>query len=114
MSRHDDQRLLDILAAAEAIASHTRRGGLDDGLVFDAVRVRLIEIGEAVKAIDPVVLAREPTIPWVDVAGMRDHLAHRYFDTAHSIVQATVTDDLPPLVAAVRRLLDQMGADPSG
>lgn len=112
MSRHDDQRLVDILAAAAAIASHTRRGGLDDGLVFDAVRVRLIEIGEAVKAIDPDLLAQEPGIPWVDVAGMRNHLAHRYFDTAHGIVQATVTDDLPPLVAAVQRLLDRMALDP--
>lgn len=37
---------------------------------------------------------------------MRNHLAHRYFDTAHAIVRATITDDLPPLVAAVRRLLD--------
>ena len=43
MTRHDDQRLADIIAAAAAIADHTRRGGLDDGLVFDAVRVRLIE-----------------------------------------------------------------------
>lgn len=39
MSRHNDQRLRDILAAADAINDHTRRGGLDDGLVFDAVRV---------------------------------------------------------------------------
>lgn len=36
MSRHNDQRLADILAAAEAIAAHVRRGGFDDGLVFDA------------------------------------------------------------------------------
>lgn len=48
MSRRDDERLADVVAAAEAIASHLRRGGLGDGLVFDAVRVRLIEIGEAV------------------------------------------------------------------
>ncbi len=108
MSRYNDQRLADILAAAAAIADHMGRGGLDDGLVFDAVRVRLIEIGEAVKAIDSELLAREPGIPWIDVAGMRNHLAHRYFDTAHSIVQATVSDDLPPLVAAVQRLLDTL------
>jgi uncharacterized protein with HEPN domain len=94
----------DILAAADAIAAHLERGGLDDGLVFDAVRVRLIEIGEAVKAIDPEVLAAEPDIPWVDVAGMRNYLAHRYFDTAQAIVQVTVDHDLPPLIEAVRRL----------
>ncbi|HVV21282.1 MAG TPA: HepT-like ribonuclease domain-containing protein, partial [Pseudonocardiaceae bacterium] len=50
--------------------------------------------------------ASEPDIPWADVAGMRDHLAHRYFDTVHSIVQATVIHDLPPLVAAVERLVE--------
>jgi len=55
--------------------------------VFDAVHVRLIGIGEAVKDTDPDVLATELQILWRDVAGMRDHLAHRYFDTAHSIVQ---------------------------
>lgn len=50
MTRRDRQRLNDILAAVEAIRAHLERGDLDDGLVFDAVRVRLIEIGEAVKA----------------------------------------------------------------
>ena len=106
MSRRDDQRLEDILAAVVAIGDHLGRGPLDDGLVFDAVRVRLIEIGEAVRAISPELLEREPEIPWVDVAGMRNHLAHRYFDTAHAIVRATIAHDLPPLVAAVQRLLD--------
>lgn len=105
MSRRDDQRLGDILAAVAAIDDHLGRGSLDDGLVFDAVRVRLIEIGEAVRAISPALLDREPDVPWVDVAGMRDHLAHRYFDTEHAIVRATVDHDLPPLIAAVERLL---------
>jgi uncharacterized protein with HEPN domain len=102
--RADGQRLEDVLAAAEAIADHLRRGTLEDGLVFDAVRVRLIEIGEAVKALDPELLATEPSVPWQDITGMRDHLTHRYFDTDHTIVAATVEHDLPPLVAAVRRL----------
>ena len=102
--RGDTQRLDDVLAAAAAIESHMERGTLADGLVFDAVRVRLIEIGEAVKDIDPDALASEPAIPWQDVAGMRDHLAHRYFDTNHAIVAATVDHDLPPLIAAVERL----------
>jgi uncharacterized protein with HEPN domain len=111
VTRRDEQRLDDILVAARAIADYVQRGGLDDGLVFDAVRVRLIEIGEAVKSIDRTLLDREPEVPWVDVAAMRNHLAHRYFDTAHTIVRATVEEDLPPLVAAVERLL--AGIDPA-
>jgi hypothetical protein len=36
---------------------------------------------------------------------MRDHLAHRYFDTAHAILQSTVDDDLPELERAVHALI---------
>jgi uncharacterized protein with HEPN domain len=111
VSRDADRRFADVLAAADAINKHLARGRLDDGLIFDAVRVRLIEIGEAVKSIDPVVLALEPDIPWIDIAAMRNHLAHRYFDTAHAIVRATLDNDLPPLVAAVRRLQSRLTPD---
>lgn len=104
---------MDVIAAVDAIAAHRARGQLDDGLVFDAVRVRLIEIGEAIKDLPADLLALEPDIPWRDVAAMRHHLAHRYFDTAHAIVQATVDGDLPPLVAAAQRLLNRM-ADTDG
>lgn len=106
MSRHDAERLADIVDAIAAIQRHLDRGDLDDGLVYDAVRARLIEIGEAVKGISPDILAGEPHIPWVDVAGMRDRLAHHYFDLSHAIVRATVDDDLPSLHAAVQRLLE--------
>lgn len=104
MKRYDDQRLDDITTAVTAIRSHLGRGDLSDGLVFDAVRIRLLEIGEAVKAISPSLLATEPGIPWKNVAAMRDQLAHRYFDTEHAIVNGTVTRDLEPLLAAVHRM----------
>jgi uncharacterized protein with HEPN domain len=100
----DRQRLADIQAAIDAIRSHLQRGGLSDGLVFDAVRIRLLEIGEAVKALPAELLDTQPGIPWRQIARMRDHLAHRYFDTAHAILQATVDDDLPELERAVRAL----------
>ena len=73
------QRLADIQAAIDAIRSHLQRGDLSDGLVFDAVRIRLLEIGEAVKALPAEVLSSQPGIPWSQIARMRDHLAHRYF-----------------------------------
>ena len=101
------ERRLDVHAAIEAIDGHLRRGDLSDGLVFDAVRVRLIEIGEAVKALPSEILADEPGLPWSEISRMRDHLAHRYFDTTHAIVASTVTEDLPGLDRAIHRLLDE-------
>jgi uncharacterized protein with HEPN domain len=100
----EQQRLADIRAAIDAIRSHLQRGDLSDGLVFDAVRIRLLEIGEAVKALPPELLDAQPGIPWRQIARMRDHLAHRYFDTAHAILRATVDDDLPELERAVHAL----------
>lgn len=113
MSRHDAERFIDILDAIDAIRSHLQRGALSDGLVYDAVRVRLIEIGEAVKSIPAEVLATEPGTAWQDIAGMRDRLAYRYFDTSHAIVQGTVENDLPPLKQAVLRLQGATGSDPA-
>lgn len=55
--------------------------------------------------------ANQPS-PWTDAAGMRNHLAHRYFDTVHAIGQATLSEDLPPLVAAAKRLLDHLAVGP--
>jgi len=104
----DRQRLADIQAAIVAIRSHLQRGDLSDGLVFDAVRIRLLEIGEAVKALPAELLETQPAIPWRQIARMRDHLAHRYFDTAHAILQATVDDDLPELERAVQTLAEAL------
>ena len=103
-SRHDEERLADIVDAITAIRSHLTRGNLSDGLIFEAVRLRLIEIGEAVKLLDPELVASEPDVRWSDAAGMRDWLAHHYFDTSRAIIEATIMEDLPPLEAAVLQL----------
>lgn len=108
MSRLDRARLDDITDAIGAIHQHLERGDLHDGLVYDAVRVRLIENGEAVKAISPQLLQDAPEIPWSAIARMRDHLAHHYFDTDHAIVQDVIGTELTPLFDAVRNLISRL------
>jgi uncharacterized protein with HEPN domain len=94
-----------VLDAIEAIEAHLAGGTLGEGVIFDAVRMRLLEIGEAVNAVDPAILAAEPGVPWRDIATMRNWLAHCYFDTAYAVVAETVRHDLAPLAEAARRLL---------
>lgn len=111
MNRPARERFGDIEAVCEAIKQYLTRDGADEDMVFDAIRVRLIEIGEAVKDIDPSLLVTEPGIPWTDISRMRDQLAHRYFDTAHSIVRTTAAHDVPALAAAVKRILHRLPSD---
>jgi uncharacterized protein with HEPN domain len=111
LSRLEKARLDDIADAVDAIHEHLERGDLHDGLVYDAVRVRLIEIGEAVKAISPELLANAPEIPWNAIARMRDHLAHHYFDTDHAIVTDVVENELDDLKVAVGTLSEQVESE---
>ena len=71
----------------------------------------MIEVGEAVKSLPGELLATQPELPWAQIAGMRDRLAHRYFDTLHAIVAATVEHDLPELERATRSLLHRVQGD---
>jgi uncharacterized protein with HEPN domain len=103
--RSATERLEDVLDAIRAIRMHLERGGLEDSLVFDAVRMRIVEIGEAINDVPVDLLATESEIPWKEVVGMRHKLAHHYFDTAHGIVAGTVREDLPVLEAAVLRMI---------
>ncbi|HVB90539.1 MAG TPA: HepT-like ribonuclease domain-containing protein [Acidimicrobiales bacterium] len=98
--------MADILVAIDAIETYVAEGSLSKGLIYDACRVRLIEIGEAVKNIDPNVLAAIPSIRWRAISRMRDRLAHHYFDTDHALVEYVVNEELAPLRAAVVALAD--------
>lgn len=113
MSRSDADILDDITAAIESIHAHLQHGPISVELVMDAVAMRLLEIGEAVKAIAPDLTASEPEIPWGDIAGMRDFLAHHYFATNPEIVQAVIDKDLGPLAEAVKRIRASLPEDAS-
>lgn len=83
---------------------------LTDGLVYDAVRVRLIEIVRSSRRFRPMPLRRSRRRRG-EIAAMSDRLAHRYFDAMHAIVAATESRDLPELEAAVMRLRAAVAAD---
>jgi uncharacterized protein with HEPN domain len=93
-----------ILAAVDAIDEYLASNGLRPGVIYDACRVRLMEIGEAVKHLDPGLLEREPTVAWNQISRMRDLLIHHYHDTDFAVVEAVVTEWLAPLREATLRL----------
>lgn len=82
-----------------------------DGIQKLAASCMLIEaIGESVKQIDKItegkLLPNRPEIPWEDVIGIRNHIAHGYFDIDGDIVLSVIQKDLTPLQEAVRHFLN--------
>jgi len=114
VSRSESDLLEDIANAITAIRSHLRHGPLSQGLVMDAVAMRLLEIGEAVKSLGDDATSAEPAIKWRQIAGMRDVLAHHYFATHPEIIEATIDKDLDPLEGAVVRMRSKIESDKPG
>ena len=84
-----------------------------DGVKTLAADCMLIEaIGEGFKRIDErtnqMLLPSRPEIPWMAVKGMRDHIAHGYFDINNELVWDVVKNDLPDLRDAVDYFLEHL------
>ena len=83
------------------------------GMKTLAADCMLIEaIGEGVKRIDErtqqQLLPSRPEIPWKAVKGMRDHIAHGYFDINVDFVWDVVKNDLPVLRDAIDYFLEHL------
>ena len=84
-----------------------------DGMKNLAATCMLIEaIGETIKKIDKktngTLLVLRPEIPWKQVMGMRDQIAHGYFDIDAELVFQTVKYKLDPLLDAVRYFINYL------
>lgn len=84
-----------------------------EGMKTLAADCMLIEaIGEGVKRVDErtyqQLLPLRPEIPWKAVKGMRDHIAHGYFDINTDLVWDVVKNDLQPLRSAIEYFIDNL------
>ncbi len=79
----------------------------NDEKVFAIVRALEI-IGEAAKNIPKSMRAKHTEIPWEDVVGMRSKMIHDYFGVDLKVIWKTLHEDLPPLQAAVAKILEDL------
>ena len=111
MSRDPYLRLEDIIDACDRLQAHI--DGLDyDGFDLDLKTqdavIRVFEIiGEAVKSLPEDWTHAEPDIPWRQIAGFRDVLAHAYFAVNSSVVWTAAVEKSPLLRLACLRLLQK-------
>lgn len=102
----------DILKSIEKIETYTQDINYDqflkDEKTKDAVVRNLEVIGEAAKNIPSNFKEKYPNTNWKAVSGMRDKLIHQYFGVSFLIVWETITNDLPPLKAEIKKILDEL------
>ena len=72
----------------------------------------IMAIGEGFRKIDKITEGRflplRPEIPWRQVFGLRNRIAHGYFDIDVDIISEVINDDLQPLLDATLFLIDHL------
>ena len=79
---------------------------------LDAICMILIAVGEAFKQIDRQtegkLLVRYPEIEWSGVKGVRDVIAHGYFEIDAEEIFGICQTDIPALINTVRKMIEEL------
>ena len=89
------------------VAGMTKEAFLEDRKTQQAVIYNIFIIGEAASQIindHPNFIVTHPDIPWREMRGMRNRLAHGYFGLDQSIIWDTVTTYLVKLSQQIATL----------
>ena len=103
--RADEDRLADMLDAAEAVVRFTTgkaRRDLDDEVLYWALVAQVTILGESAARITEAGRERVPGIPWRAIVGMRNQLVHGYWSIDRDELWRTASVDMPALVALLR------------
>ncbi|MBO5624671.1 MAG: DUF86 domain-containing protein [Prevotella sp.] len=105
----DKNRLEHIKKAIDTILDRVEGMDYDtfksDKILYGGIVYYTMIIGEAAYKLSPQFVSAYTEIAWQDIADMRHHLVHGYYQVDSSIVWAVVQHDLKPLRSQIDNLL---------
>jgi len=112
MSRHDDsvrlRHMLDAARKAVSLAAGKLPVDIKADEVTQLALARLLEIlGEAAGKVSAPCKDAHPELPWAAMGGLRNRLAHAYFDIDLDVLLDIVAKDLPALIAQLAPLVSE-------
>lgn len=80
----------------------------NDTKTIDAVVRNFEIIGEAVKNLPDEIKDKYPSVPFKQIAGMRDKLIHDYFGVDYEIVYKTIKDKLSEFKKQIEKIIKEL------
>jgi uncharacterized protein with HEPN domain len=103
------QQILEAIVGIELATEGLGFAGFrEDWVVRHAVQRAIEIISEASRRLPDTLTATEPGIPWPKVKGVGNILRHEYHKVQDEIVWEVVEKHLPPLKAAILRMLGRV------
>ena len=121
---HDEELLYyslkRIASTIERIINNSKT--IDDSLYYvlspagmerlESTCMLLLAIGESIKGIDKMtrkqLLPNYPEVDWKGAMGIRDIIAHHYFDIDESIVFDVVKNKLPGMLETINKMIEEL------
>ena len=110
MSLHENvlrlRHMLDHAREAWEMAQGRTREDVDTDRKLNLSLVRLLEVvGEAAARVPREYQAAHPEILWPEIISLRNRLIHGYDEVDFDILWTIVTNDLPPLIESLNKIL---------
>jgi len=111
----DSAYLWDMLQAAKEVESMLEKYDLS-AFLGDRVLVRAIErgvaiLGESARRVSMTCREEHTEIPWREIIGQRNILAHEYGQIDHELLYKTATEDIPEIIPIIQSLLPPLDED---
>ena len=107
----DHAALREIIQAIDAITIYVKSLSTTPDMGVDAIKYRLVVIGEAVSRVSEKTRGEAPEIPWERIKSQRNVLVHAYDDVDLPRILSVLDRHLDPLRCAVEALLTQPPTD---
>jgi uncharacterized protein with HEPN domain len=111
LEERDQAYLWDMLEAAKEITAFLKGVRYDDfvrsKMIRSAVERQLMIVGEAANHVSEEFQEKHPEIPWRQIIGQRNVLAHEYGDIKVERVWAAATINVPALLKALVSLVPE-------
>ena len=110
-----EQTVERVLANSEQITSYNYYYMSPAGMErLESTCMLLIAIGESIKGIDKItgkeLLPQYPEVDWKGAMGIRDIIAHHYFELDAEVVFNVVKNEFPKLLQTICRMMNDLNA----
>lgn len=105
----DDASLRDIYQAGQNIVKFSEgltKADLElDDAQTSAILFQIIIVGEATKRLSPEFRLQHPDLPWTQMAGMRDIVAHQYDKIDFNVMWDVIRRNIPEMLNEIEPLM---------
>ena len=108
-----EQTVVRVIVNSEQITSYNYYYMSPAGMErLESTCMLLIAIGESIKGIDKItnkeLLLQYPEVDWKGAMGIRDIIAHHYFELDAEVVFDVVKNEFPNLLQTIRRMMNDL------